>query len=98
MIDNNRTAPDVPNIGFWTPFIAMGVFLIIAVLVIIYVPIYPKVEQVKYCKIDSVEQFYNTNMVPTTDYRYHTECNFTFTSKKESKIGDSVEVTLIIIE
>lgn len=56
------------------------------------------IKTIKYCKIDSVYTPTRNEIVPDITLKYHTECDITFTSKKQYSIGDSIEVKTIIIQ
>ncbi len=54
--------------------------------------------KIKYCHIDSVTTVSRNGLTPEVDYKYHTDCNQSFYSKRTYNIGDSIISTEILIK
>lgn len=72
--------------------------LLIGIIMLAFMPMgSKKVEKVKYCHIDSTYTELKEVYSPELMNEYWTDCDITFSSKKEYKIGDSIQIKTIIV-
>lgn len=74
--------------------------LFVGILVLALIPIdsSDKIEQVKYCRIDSITSKPRYEIMPQLDYTYHTSCGPIPAGNTKYQVGDSIEIKIIINE
>lgn len=56
------------------------------------------IEKTSYCKIDSIYSVFKNDFTSEVITKYHTNCEFIFSSYNTYIVGDSIEVKTIIIQ
>lgn len=73
------------------------ILFFVAIMIIALKPSHSNNEKIKYCHIVAIATIQKESYSPELINEYWTDCNMSFSSKKEYNIGDSIPIKTIII-
>lgn len=76
--------------------VGYSILLLFILFIAILPPFSNNNEQIKYCRIDSISSKARYEVMPQLDYTYHTSCGPIPAGNTKHKVGDSIEIKIVL--